>query len=84
MGLCSGEEEDCPVLESTERVKTGRAKKYTSESKISPFTHISHLISHLHVFTEKWYGKVWKDVELVLYSDSVLAWYDEVCPISLF
>ena len=29
MGLCSGNE-DCPVLESTERVKTGAAKKYTS------------------------------------------------------
>ena len=33
MGLCSGEE-DCPVLESTERVKTGHAKKYTSELTI--------------------------------------------------
>ena len=73
MGLCSGEE-DCPVLESTERVKTGHAKKYTSESKISP----AMFFELAHVFSEKWYGNSWKDVELVLYTDTVLAWNDEV------
>ena len=26
--------------------------------------------------TERWFGNSWKEVELVLYSDSVLAWYD--------
>ena len=26
---------------------------------------------------ERWYGNKWKDVELVLYTDTVLAWYDE-------
>ena len=30
MGLCSGSD-DCPVLESTQRVKWGHAKKFTSE-----------------------------------------------------
>ena len=29
MGLCSGSD-DCPVLESTQRVKWGHAKKFTS------------------------------------------------------
>ena len=30
MGLCT-ESDDCPVLESTERVKTGHAKKFSSK-----------------------------------------------------
>ena len=70
MGICSGDE-DCPVLESTERVKTGRAKKYTSNKHFLAFTPLRHHIS------EKWYGNSWKDVDLVLYSDTVLAWYDD-------
>merc|ERR1711936_278805 len=52
-GLCSGDE-DCPVLESSQTVRTGPARK----------------------FTKRWYGNTWREVELVLYSDSVLAWYD--------
>ena len=35
-------------------------------------------------FSEKWYGNSWKDVELVLYTDTVLAWHDEVCCISVY
>lgn len=27
------------------------------------------------MFAERWFGKSWRDVRLVLYSDSVLAWY---------
>ena len=34
-------------------------------------------------FSEKWYGNSWKDVELVLYADTVLAWHDEVSCISV-
>ena len=34
MGLCSGSD-DCPVLESTQRVKWGHAKKFTSEIVLS-------------------------------------------------
>ena len=35
------------------------------------------------MFSEKWYGNSWKDVELVLYADTVLAWHDEVSCISV-
>ena len=28
------------------------------------------------IITERWFGNSWKEVWLVLYSDSVLAWYD--------
>ena len=56
MGLCSGEEEDCPVLESTERVKTGRAKKYTSESF---YQYHSFYFTLVCVFREV----VWKGME---------------------
>ena len=31
MGLCSGDE-DCPVLESTQTVRAGPARKFTSKS----------------------------------------------------
>ena len=44
-----------------------------------------YLPIHLfNVFSEKWYGNSWKDVELALYTDTVLAWHDEVCYLSLF
>ena len=36
------------------------------------------------MFSEKWYGNSWKDVELVLYTDTVLAWHDEVISFALF
>ena len=71
MGLCSGDE-DCPVLESTQAVRSGPARKFTSEFS----TVLSAQSWQYFIITERWFGNTWKEVELVLYSDSVLAWYD--------
>ena len=74
MGLCSGDEE-CPVLESTERVKTGHAKKYTSK------LHSWNIGSFLYVFVFR--EVVWKQLEgcwarVVHWHSAGLAWWGQL------
>ena len=52
--------------------------------QVSFFPEILIYLHLFNVFSEKWYGNSWKDVELALYTDTVLAWHDEVCYLSLF
>ena len=54
-------------------MKSAKSRNLSGETTIK----LADGLSYFYFFTERWFGKDWREVYLVLHEDSTLTWYSE-------